>query len=124
MNKSTIANAVIILSIVSTIATFAPEAAAQSRCGAEGQRPCRVWERIPSCKRGLKENFRLDMCTGPRTQVCERPVHSAEGYEADFATALQQVIASDGLCCGSLLDRQSVRLGERGLDADTFGPVR
>lgn len=69
MNKSTIAKAVIILSIVSTIATFAPETAAQSRCGAEGQRPCRIWERVPSCNKGLRENFRLDMCTGPRTQV-------------------------------------------------------
>lgn len=45
------------------------EAQAQRKCGAEGQRPCRVWERIPSCDKGLKEHFGLNMCVGPRTQV-------------------------------------------------------
>lgn len=69
MKNTALANAVIILSILSAIGFFAPEATAQLRCGAEGQRPCRIWERIPSCNKGLRENFHLDMCTGPRTQV-------------------------------------------------------
>lgn len=42
---------------------------AQRKCGAEGQRPCKIWERIPSCNRGLTEDFRLRMCVGPKTQV-------------------------------------------------------
>jgi uncharacterized membrane protein len=45
------------------------EAQAQRKCGAEGQRPCKVWERIPSCNKGLREHFGLNMCVGPRTQV-------------------------------------------------------
>jgi len=45
---------------------------AQRHCGAEGQRPCRIWERIPSCNKGLKEDFSRDMCTGPRTQLDAR----------------------------------------------------
>jgi uncharacterized membrane protein len=45
------------------------EISAQKNCGAEGQRPCKLWERIPSCDKGLREDFRLSMCVGPRTQV-------------------------------------------------------
>jgi uncharacterized membrane protein len=41
----------------------------QKNCGREGQRPCKIWERIPSCNKGLKEHFKLNMCVGPRTQV-------------------------------------------------------
>jgi len=42
---------------------------AQRKCGAEGQRPCKIWERLPSCNKGLREHFRLNMCVGARTQV-------------------------------------------------------
>lgn len=69
MKKSALANAVLMIGTISAIAVFAPKAAAQVSCGAEGQRPCRIWERIPSCDRGLREHFRLDMCVSPRTQV-------------------------------------------------------
>jgi microsomal dipeptidase-like Zn-dependent dipeptidase len=31
-------------------------------CGAEGQRPCRIWERIPSCNTDLYEDFATDTC--------------------------------------------------------------
>ncbi len=48
---------------------LADSSQAQAKCGAEGQRPCRIWERIPSCNKGLKEDFKLDMCVGPHTQV-------------------------------------------------------
>ncbi len=33
-----------------------------SFCGGEGQRPCRLWEAIPSCDSGLVEDFVLDEC--------------------------------------------------------------
>ena len=54
---------------IAALVLTANEVSAQKRCGAEGQRPCRVWERIPSCDKGLKEQFGLNMCVGPRTQV-------------------------------------------------------
>lgn len=42
---------------------FTPEtASAQSHCGRAGQRPCRIWERIPSCNKGTVENFAKDRC--------------------------------------------------------------
>lgn len=45
---------------------------AQRKCGGEGQRPCKIWERIPSCNKGLREHFQLNMCVGERTQVDAR----------------------------------------------------
>jgi uncharacterized membrane protein len=45
---------------------------AQRKCGGEGQRPCKVWERIPSCNKGLWENVQLNMCVGKGTQVDAR----------------------------------------------------
>lgn len=36
--------------------------AAELGCGAKNERPCRVWERIPSCDSGLVEDFALDKC--------------------------------------------------------------
>lgn len=31
-------------------------------CGGNGQRPCKVWERVPSCNPGLGENFKTNRC--------------------------------------------------------------
>jgi len=60
----------IVVFTIGCLGSFAAaDARAQRKCGAEGQRPCKIWERIPSCNRGLKEDFRLGMCVGPRTQV-------------------------------------------------------
>ncbi len=42
---------------------------AQRKCGGEGQRPCKIWERIPSCNKGLRENFKLNKCVGQKTQI-------------------------------------------------------
>jgi hypothetical protein len=61
MNKNAaVAYAVIILSILVAITTFARETASQPRYGAEGQLPWRIREWIPSCNKGLCENFQLD----------------------------------------------------------------
>ena len=35
---------------------------AEAACGAKNQTPCKVWERIPSCDKGLKENFIKHQC--------------------------------------------------------------
>jgi len=50
--------------------SFSPDSVfAQSHCGRKGQRPCRIWERIPSCNKGLKEDFRQDRCVSIKTVV-------------------------------------------------------
>jgi len=36
--------------------------AARGKCGKRGQRPCFVWERLPSCDAGLYENFAKNIC--------------------------------------------------------------
>lgn len=40
----------------------APAKPANRACGGLGQRPCRVHERVPSCDRGLREDFLKDIC--------------------------------------------------------------
>lgn len=42
---------------------------AQNHCGREDQRPCRLWERIPSCNKGLKEDFRKDRCVSTKSEI-------------------------------------------------------
>lgn len=72
MNGSRIFRRHLILIVFLAIPVIAlPEAVfGQKRnCGAEGQRPCKIWERIPSCNKGLREHFKLGMCVGPKTQV-------------------------------------------------------
>ena len=34
----------------------------QVQCGAVNMRPCKLWERIPSCESGLKEDFATNRC--------------------------------------------------------------
>lgn len=71
MNRSQMLKSCISLIVFLAISAAAsPSVFAQNKnCGAEGQRPCKIWERIPSCDKKLKENFKLNMCVGPRTQV-------------------------------------------------------
>lgn len=42
-------------------------------CGAKGQRPCLLTERLPSCNKGLAEDFSTQKCNPPKSaaQVCE-----------------------------------------------------
>lgn len=35
-------------------------------CGAANQRPCKLWERVPSCNKGLAEDFRRGRCVAAR----------------------------------------------------------
>ncbi|MEM1031891.1 MAG: hypothetical protein AAF928_19555 [Myxococcota bacterium] len=39
-------------------------------CGGSGQRACKVWERIPSCNRGLAEDLRRGTCERPQKFRC------------------------------------------------------
>ncbi len=60
------------LFVLAIIVLVPASASAQRKCGAEGHRPCKVWERIPSCNKGLYEDFKLNMCVGSHTQVDAR----------------------------------------------------
>lgn len=42
--------------------TVPDPAAAQARCGGENQTPCTIFQRIPSCNTGLKEDFAQRKC--------------------------------------------------------------
>ncbi len=39
-----------------------PKTAEAANCGGNNQRPCNIWERIPSCNKGLYEDFRAKKC--------------------------------------------------------------
>ena len=45
--------------------SVASAGAKSTTCGAMGQRPCFVWERIPSCDAGLVENLLAHRCESP-----------------------------------------------------------
>ncbi len=45
-----------------------------AKCGAKNQRPCKVWERIPSCNKGLRENFRTNRCVKPKPKKAKKRV--------------------------------------------------
>jgi hypothetical protein len=46
-----------------------PSGDAQARCGAENQVPCKVWERVPSCDKGLVEHFGKNRCLRPAART-------------------------------------------------------
>lgn len=81
------------------------------QCGKEGQRPCTVIERIPSCDRGLVEDFRLKKCVRPASSrpacggngqrpctVTERIPSCDRGLKEDFG--LNKCVSPASLSCG------------------------
>lgn len=82
-----------------------PAEAQAGSCGGNGQRPCKLWERVPSCNSGLVEDFAKGKCikvtkntpkAGNRRVVCggqgQRPCRVTEripscnsGLVEDFA---------------------------------------
>ncbi len=53
------------------VAATAPSPA-MAACGAKNQTPCKVWERIPSCDKGLKEDFGQNKCVAKGALSCGR----------------------------------------------------
>lgn len=43
---------------------------ALAACGANNQKPCKIWERIPSCDKGLKEDFGQNKCVTKSALSC------------------------------------------------------
>jgi len=65
-----------------------------SHCGGAGERPCKVWEYVPSCEGGLKENLRANRCE-PRV----RPAHC--GGRGEVPCKVWEFIPS---CAGGLVE--------------------
>lgn len=59
------------LAAATLILACAPEAQA-GQCGGENQRPCTIFERIPSCDKGLYEDFGKGKCLRPKPQPAPR----------------------------------------------------
>jgi hypothetical protein len=51
-----------IATLVLCFLTAWPSPAQAAACGAKNQRPCKIWERIPSCNKGLYEDFGKGKC--------------------------------------------------------------
>lgn len=49
---------------------YGPNACATAACGKYGGRPCYVWERIPSCDKGLLEDPFSNRCVKPKDFAC------------------------------------------------------
>ncbi|MGD8833095.1 MAG: hypothetical protein PVF57_20985, partial [Pseudomonadales bacterium] len=64
-----------------------PRACMSSACGAEGDRPCMVWERIPSCDKGLAEDFTQNVCRRPQNLACRSYVKTLAAVRTAIRTA-------------------------------------
>lgn len=51
------------VAVLMVLGTLPADRAEAARCGGNNQRACRVWERIPSCNKGLTELRRPGFCT-------------------------------------------------------------
>lgn len=89
------------------------DAAFAANCGALNQRPCKVWERVPSCDKGLAEHFGQNKCVkkgsaggaacGANNQrpctVIERIPSCDKGLVEDFGA--NKCVAKNALSCGA-----------------------
>lgn len=78
-------------------------------CGGGGQKPCKIWERIPSCNNGLVEDFLKNRCVAKRRPACgrknqrpckiwERIPSCDKGLREDFGAG--RCVATASLSCG------------------------
>ncbi len=86
--------AFVLLGMAAFVITFdqglSAPAQAQSNCGGNNQRPCSVFERIPSCNSGLIEDFSRNRCVRPTpvptSTPTPRPVCGANGQRPCLIT--------------------------------------
>lgn len=53
---------VMLATVILGLAVPGSTAQAQAQCGGVNQTPCKIWERVPSCDSGLKEDFAQGKC--------------------------------------------------------------
>jgi hypothetical protein len=63
MSQALLRRLVLLLGLWAGLGLLTPAEAAA--CGAANQRPCKLWERIPSCDKGLAEDFIKGRCLRP-----------------------------------------------------------
>lgn|GEM_PF-993423 len=61
LNRLALRAAAVSLTLLATLTLLTSSASAR-KCGKEGKRPCTVLERVPSCDKGLFENFKTKRC--------------------------------------------------------------
>lgn len=76
-------------------------------CGANNQRPCNVWERIPSCNKGLVENFLAHRCVKGTGSVGGDIKANAKAVLRDSASLLR-VLGGYITCFDKRLLKQAV----------------
>jgi len=62
-------------------AVTSKKACASKTCGKIGGRPCYVWERYPSCDRGLLEDPFANKCVKPKDLACEGTVAVIKAFK-------------------------------------------
>lgn len=72
--RASLAVALIAGTAITTLTTSGDALAAS--CGAPNQRPCKIWERIPSCNPGLAEDFLKGRCVAPKPTTVAPPAIS------------------------------------------------
>ena len=77
------------------------QACMRNACGGEGERPCLVWERIPSCDSGLVEDFLDNRCRQPTNLACTAYV----GAMSAMRTAITKANDVAGKAQDAALDR-------------------
>ena len=68
-NKRILSSAACLALCLAILVTVVP-APAMAACGAKNQTPCKLWERIPSCDKGLKEDFGKNKCVAKGALSC------------------------------------------------------
>jgi hypothetical protein len=102
------------LSLVGDVVTGHGVAEAKSKCGAEGQRACKVWERVPSCKKGLKE--KKGKCVKKKKKKKKKLVCGKDGQRA---CKVWERVPS----CDKGLAERSGKCHECGGEGETVCPV-
>ncbi len=109
----------IVLAFNTIIGVFGSSMIAEAAsCGAKNQRPCKIWERIPSCNKGLYEDFKKGRCLsktvpgrdcGKKNQrpckVWERIPSCNANLVEDFKKGLCVAKAVPGKDCGNANQR-------------------
>lgn len=95
-----------------------PQSAAAQSCGAENQRPCKIWERVPSCNAGLVERPIGVRCVR-QTTAAPRPAPPSCGASGQRACTVVERIPS----CNANLIEVSGRCEPCGAEGQRACPV-
>lgn len=102
-------------------------------CGAKGQRPCQIVERIPSCDGGLAEDFLDNKCVDERMAMCLTVVRAgwlAKQAKDGMDEATQKVVEPITTMVENVVKglprevREALDTGTRTFEEKLLGPAR